>query len=244
LIKRVLHVLHRWLMGRDESRKAKPRLHAYPAYTAPFPTKVETLEQAQANLDYLLANREQRLRVVTEFLGGAGVDVASGAAAENVEPLMLELHRWSRREFPALFDPRIARREIWWASNRGGAEIVYSLLMDVALLCGELVIARRPEYSWSLNLDPEDGKLKAPTYRRVVVQRPPGGPFPAAIIFDFETTVVGQYMETRSPLFPIAASSAINEQVVMAIRGDYEAYWLERQRNGLPPLRTDPPPPE
>ena len=116
--------------------------------------------------------------------------------------------------------------------------------MDVALLCGELVIARRPEYSWSLDLDPDNGRNKAPTYRRVVVQRPQGGPFPAAIIFDFEAIVVGEYMETRSPLFPIAASSAINELVVMAIRGDYEAYWLERERNALPPLRTDPPPPE
>jgi hypothetical protein len=66
------------------------------------------------------------------------------------------------------------------------------------------------------------------------------GPFPAPITFDFEATIVGQYLNTTSPLFPVAASSAIDQQVVMAVRGDHEAYWLERQRLGLPPLREGP----
>jgi hypothetical protein len=217
---------------RASCREAREWLERYPPYEAPFPTRVQTLEQAQANLEYLLAHRSQRLQHLSDFLAGFGVDVAGGSAAPDVQPLMLDLHRWTRREFPKVHDPRIAHREVWLASNRKGKEIVFSLLMDLALLCGELVVTRRPAYSWSLDLDPDNGRDGMATFMRPVVQLPKGDPFPAPIIFDFEAIVVGeylrltQYLKVGATLFHIAQSSAIDQQVVQAIRGDYEAAWL------------------
>jgi hypothetical protein len=159
-------------------------LRAYPPYDAPFrgPPSALTVEQAEANLQYLLTHNEQRLRDFSRFLGGVGVDVTDALNGGDVGPPLDTLHGWTKREFPKIHNPRIAKRSVWLASARTGPEIVYSLLMDIALLLGALVIARRPDFRWALDLDPDNVADGMDTVKRPVVQVPKAEPFPAPII--------------------------------------------------------------
>lgn len=200
-------------------------LAAYPPYEAPFrgPSSALTLGQAEANLQYLLAHHEQRLRDLTRFLRGAGVDITGALNGGDVGPPLESLHAWMKREFPKNHDSHIAKRSVWLASARTGPEIVYSLLMDIALLLGALVIARRPDYRWALDLDPDNVADEMDTVKRPVVQIPKTEPFPAPIILDFEAIVVGQYLNARSPVFGL--TNDLGRVVRDAISGAYERPW-------------------
>jgi hypothetical protein len=219
------------LLDRLWRRTPEPRLaqllRTYPPYAAPFrgPARAWTLEQANANLRYLLDRRAERLAALGRLLGA--FDIALPAAPE-VDPLLDQLHGWMKAEWPLIHDPRLARDETWQASTRAGPEIVHSLVMDVAILLGELVTARRPEYSWSLDLDEQNDVDGMATFLRPVVQRPKGGPFPAPIIFDYEAIAFDQYRYARNG--SIFALNDIKRSVVEAISGAHEAFFLQQDR--------------
>jgi hypothetical protein len=181
------------------------------------------LEQAQANLGYLLAHREARLSHLTRFLSGFNVEVAAALRGGPFEAPLNALHEWTKQEFPRIYDPQLAKREVWVESSRTGAEIVYSLMMDIALLLGELVVTRRQEYSWSLDLDPDNEADQMTSHKRAVVQLPKGEPFPAPIIFDFEAIVVSHFFNVSFPDFGLIDMPG--QQVRDAISGAYERPW-------------------
>jgi hypothetical protein len=200
-------------------------LNGYPPYEAPFrgPAAALTLEQADANLQYLLTDSEVRVNDLARFLGGVGVDFTGALRGGDVGPPLEALHAWLKRELPKLYDPAIAKRSVWLASTREGPEIVYSLLMDIALLLGALVIARKPEYRWALDLDPDNVADEMETVKRPVVQIPKAEPFPAPIILDVEAVVFGQYLTARSPVFGL--TNDLGRLVKDAISGAYEYPW-------------------
>jgi hypothetical protein len=130
-------------------------------------------------------------------------------------------------------DAWIAATSSWIASSRRGPDIVFSMLMDLAILLGELVVTRRPEYRWSLDLDPDNDRDGMVSFLRPVVQIPAGGPFPAPIIFDFEEHVVCAYLKWRNPELQSRKSSRflhdhVGWPVTAAISGEYEAFDLEK----------------
>jgi hypothetical protein len=228
----------RWLTSLGRTKLAR-RLDSYPPYRAPFPDDHLKLsvEQAQANLDYLLAHRAERLAVLGELLAEENIDLRAGLAADDCKPLLDALHGWAKSEWPGIYDRKIASFKIWLASTREGPEIAYSLLLDVAILLGELIVTRRPQFVWSLDLDPENGPgLDASlpddamvTYKRPVVQIPKGGPFPAPIILDVEAIVAYKYLTAREPV--TWALNDFHRLVNDAVNGAHEEYWLaEAQR--------------
>jgi hypothetical protein len=200
-------------------------LNSYPPYQAPFrgPASALMLAQANANLQYLLTHSEQRVNDLARFLSRVDVDFTGALRGGEVGPPLEALHVWLKREFPKLHDPAIAKRSVWLASTREGREIVYSLLMDIALLLGALVIARKPEYRWALDLDPDNVADEMDTVKRPVVQIPKADPFPAPIILDFEASVVHQYRTARSPIFGL--TNDLGRQVTEAISGACERPW-------------------
>lgn len=216
------------LFDKLTGRKSKEHagwLQSYPPYEAPYrgPPSALTIMQAEANLQYLLTHKEQRLRDLSRFLGGMGVDITTALNGGDVGPALDALHVWAKREFPKIHDPEIAKRSVWLASTRTGREIVYSFLMDIALLLGELVITRRPDFRWGLDLDPDNVLDEMYSVKRCVVQIPKAEPFPAPIILDFEEIVVGQYWNARSPVFGLLNDLA--RPVKDAISGAYERPW-------------------
>jgi hypothetical protein len=132
--------------------------------------------------------------------------VAVALAGAEPAALLDGLHRWSLRVFPALQKaaPQLARDEVWLASDRRGPEIVYSLLMDLALLLGELILIRRPAFQWALDLDEGNLLDGMDSVRRPVLQFLPtstaaGDASMPPVQLDVEALVVHRYREPDSP---------------------------------------------
>ncbi|CEJ13978.1 hypothetical protein BN1110_04305 [bacterium YEK0313] len=178
-----------------ESGRLPGLLAAYPQYRAPHPgpPKAVTRKQCDANLAYLLEQRPARLAALGELVGRFGIDLAGGLAAADPRPLLDALHAWSRAEWPAIVIEGLTGYgdgyPRWLGSDKGGQHIALSMLMDVAIVLGETVVARRPDYAWRLDL--ERGNRQMLSYRRPVVMshaRPEHG-WPATVL-DFEAIVI------------------------------------------------------
>lgn len=204
------------------------RLGSYPAYHAPFagPPRALTLAQATANFDDVLRRRQDRLAVLRDLLNDFNVPVPETLETCDLTALLASVNGWAVAEWPGIYDPAIATREHWLASSRNGVQIVYSLLLDVGLLFGELVVQRRGEYSWALDLDPVNDVDGIDSFKRPVVQIPKGGPFPAPIIFDFEATAAHMYINPDNPTY--RATPELTRGVRDAISGAHERHWLEQ----------------
>lgn len=209
-------------------RDSSKLLEGYPPYAIPFSGRPRdlTLDQAQANLNYLVANKSKRFIVLGELLSRFNIDVEEGLKASDSVPVLDSLHEWTRLEFPKLYRPELAIRDVWLVSSREGREIVFSLLMDLALFLAEIVILRRKAYTWSLDLDPANDADGMITFKRPVVQIPKGGPFPAPIMFDFESIVFGHYHDVPSPMF--GRFNELARPVLDALSGAHERHWLEQ----------------
>jgi hypothetical protein len=202
------------------------RLHDYPPYAAPHagPPSRWTPEQARENLAYLLEHREQRLQVLGGLLAAEGVTIGPALEGGDPKPLLAELHRWANERWPALHDPKIASDAVWLGSTRGGSEIVYSMLMDVAILLGELIVRRHTGYRWELDLDEVNGRDGMRSYMRPVVLLPAHGAMPSAVVIDVEDLVVGRYLHPE-----YTTNRLLNEWARVvgdAVSGGYEAAWV------------------
>lgn len=176
------------------------RLAAYPAYDLPHPGGGESLsvEQAQANLDALLAQRPARLTTIAALLREeAGIDAAPALAGADPAPLLEALHAWMNEALPALHDrhPALASTARWLASDRRGEEIVFSFLMDVALLLGELIVVGRPSFQWALDLDARNARDRMISARRpvLIAYRPDD----SQVELDVEDMVVHRFIQPR-----------------------------------------------
>jgi hypothetical protein len=221
----------RWLTSLAGRTRLAQRLSSYASYQAPFHGDPLTLsvDQAQANLDYLLAHRAERLIRLGELLADDNINVRAGLAADDCKPLLDAVHGWARTEWPGMHDRKIASIKAWRASRRAEPEIMYSLLMDIAILLGELIVTRRPQFVWSLDLDPENGPGSSPhdameSYKRPVVQIRKGGPFPAPIILDVEAIVVYKYLQAQQPVTWLL--NDFHRLVEGALSGAHERFWL------------------
>ncbi len=204
-----------WLTRKTERSEGQALLQrlreCYPVYAAPHAYRRDgqwlSLAQAQENLEYLQTQRPTRLRIVSDFLHTeAGVDVAAALAGGDPSALLDGLHRWSLHTFPALqkAEPQLARDEVWLASDRRGPEIVYSLLMDLALLLGELILISRPAFQWALDLDEGnllDGmdSVRRPVLRFLPTPGAAGDASMPPVQLDVEALVVHRYREPDSP---------------------------------------------
>jgi hypothetical protein len=201
------------------------QLRDYPAYAAPHPGPAATLTpaDAQRNLEHLLAHRDARLLTLGALLAPWDIDIAAPLAGADPKPLLDALHRWAGAQWPALHDPAVATRERWLRSSRGGAEIVYSMLMDIALLLGELIVRRRASYRWAIDLDEVNGRDAMTSYLRPVLEVPRSGDMPSPVILDVEEIVVSRYLRPNDPGMKLMNLWA--RVVGEAVGGAHETPW-------------------
>jgi len=223
--------LDRWL-SRPPAAPAAPtladRLRSYPPYIAPHPGWGLELTQAQAreNLAHFLASREQRLALVGDLLrADAGLDVGAALAAPVAQApnFTAALHAWALERWPPLRDPRLVRHAAWLASTRQGDEIVFSMLLDVATVLGEMVVRNAPDWRWDVNLDSTDLNDGMASARRVVLLADPVGSAPAPFTLDIEGTVVNNF-QSGSPWI----AQRLNEWgrcVTETVAGAYQAVY-------------------
>ena len=219
--------LRRATHGRPRSRLAA-LLAAYPPYAIPHPGPGRTLSlaQADANLAYLVAHREERLAAVGALLSECGVDMAGACGTGDPGPFLDRLWEWIKAEWPAIHDPVLARQDRWLSSRRVGKEVAYSLVADIAILLGEVVLSRRSDFGWALDLDPhnegdDEGMV---SQRRPCVIRPADDVVPI-ILYDPEDQVQGAYAYCTSPSY--FWLNHLRQGAMDMISGAHERCWGE-----------------
>lgn len=221
--------LKRWT-GRQASPSALAlRLRDYPPYEAPFVGYGARLsvEQAQANLAHFERVLPQRLDLLAGLLRDqASLDIGPALATprEQALPLTDALHRWSAAQWPALHGERAQDGlQVWLNSTRRDGDIVFSLLMDVAMLLGELVRRANGDWHWDLDLDADNLRDDMVSARRVVLLADPVGEMRSPFLIDVEDAVVHRFLHAGEP-----AQERLNpwrRLVDEGMRGDAMAYW-------------------
>ncbi|RYF93384.1 MAG: hypothetical protein EON95_09170 [Caulobacteraceae bacterium] len=127
-------------------------LDDYPRYIQPYPGAGKALTDAKAtlNFEHFMAQRPERLRIVGELLAKFGLDVGS-AMTGDPKPFLKRLAAWMHKEWPAVRDPEQADFMTWFNGPHGGRADL-SLIVDMAILHGEIMIAHVPDAGWAVNL--------------------------------------------------------------------------------------------
>ena len=165
------------------------RLADYPPYRAPHvgPPRRWSPAQAHENLQHLLAHLDERLAALAGLLRDDGIDPAPALAGGDALALVDQIHAWAGATWPALLRKDQTTLAHWLATTRDGDDIAFSMLLDVALLFGELIRRRDPRWIWALDekaANRRDGMVSA--MRPVLLLRPD-------IELDLEDIVVGRY---------------------------------------------------
>lgn len=212
--------LSRWLTPRQRSSRLTTLLTGYSAYSIPHPGAARRLKLAQCrdNLRYLLDHREQRLAAFADLLQNFAIDLRAGVAAADPRPLLDSLERWARAEWPGIHIDGIGDPRRWADSDKAGADIALSMLMDTAIVLGEIVLRRRADFAWQLDLDPNDKQM--PSYRRVVVMRGADEQRQwAATVLDFESECIGDFDWLGRG---VLRDRALGDTVLAVLAGGYD----------------------
>lgn len=204
-------------LGAGRASPLAQRLHGYPPFEQPHagPPDRWTLAQAQQNLESLLMQRERRLQLLDQLLATQHIDIQPALLGGEYHALLRALHHWAEAQWPALYDRRSIARARAFSSDRRGPDIVYSMLMDVALLLGELVVRRRPSFRWALDLDEQNGRDGMATYRRPVLVSHREGARPLQVEIDLESIVLGWFAQlgTGSPVLAVDWLRVVDDAV-------------------------------
>lgn len=174
---------------------------------------------ANANLAYLLDVRQARLRIVRRYLGSEGVDVGPLLGDGDPVAVLTELNAWAKAKFAGWDEQPLASEQVWLASGRHGSEILYSLLMDIALLLAEAIIQRRPGYRWEINRDPTDIRDGMISVNRCVLTIPGRGPGQEPFGLDIEHVAVSRYIRQHESTYRL--QNEWRNAVTDAVSGGY-----------------------
>lgn len=197
----------KWFGRSRKSSSLASRLADYPAYAAPHTGDHLAFSDAQAleNLDYLKHHRSERIRCLQQLLGEYAIDLTPVLEGGEYRSLIEALYAWAQREWPQAVDSQIATRAIWRQTDRQDKQIIYSLIMDCAIVLGDIIAARRSAFEWDVDLDPVNIRDEMPTARRVVLKAPSLLHPAQSVIIDCEQIVAAILIKPQS-----AANRAIN----------------------------------
>lgn len=212
--------LTRWLTPKSQGGRLKALLAAYPAYAIPHPGAARRLKlaQCQDNLRYLLDHRGQRLATFAGLLQNFDIDLHAELAAVDPRPLLDALERWAVAEWPGVYIDGIGDPGRWEESDKAGADIALSMLMDTAIVLGEIVVRHRADFGWQLDLDPANKRM--PSHRRVVVMRAADAQRGwAATVLDFERECIGDFDWLGRG---VLRDRALGDTVLATLAGGYD----------------------
>ena len=172
------------------------RLADYPPYRAPHagPPRRWSPAQARENLADLLAHRDERLALLAGLLRECGIDPAPALAGGDPLPLVDKIHAWAESAWRTLRPADKQSRERWVTLSRDGADIAFSLSLDVALLFGELIQLHDPRWTWALDEDPSSRRDGMFTAMRPVLLLPSTVAGMPDFPLDLEDIVVDRYL--------------------------------------------------
>ena len=159
------------LFGKRTGASLADRLVDYPPFGDIHVGAPEDLREAQAraNFDNFIARRLERLDVLSALLKTFELDLEAGLTASDHGAFLNQIDHWAAEHWKSVpATGKQLRRDYWQRSDRSGGDIVYSMLRDVALLFGEMIIRRREGTFWGLDSSLNSAKDGA-GFRRPVV---------------------------------------------------------------------------
>lgn len=88
------------------------------------------------------------------------------------------------------------------------------MLTDIAIVLGEMVLTRRSDYAWTLDLNPDNEEMAS--WRRPVVRRQSDGAF-GAVAYDFELATRTAFGRCIRPAYGVI--NELGRGVLEAISG-------------------------
>ncbi|MBX2884055.1 MAG: hypothetical protein KTR32_29140 [Granulosicoccus sp.] len=146
-------------------RSVKPtafqqQVAAYPEYAAPHsgsPHLLFSADQARENLHYLLDMKASRIAILAALVKQEGITLPENLDTEDPKTLINQLHGWAGVRWAECHRKDNADRKHWLnVTNRTGDDKIYSVVMDTAIVLGELVIKHKPQFAWAVDIDPEN----------------------------------------------------------------------------------------
>ncbi|SLH88438.1 Uncharacterised protein [Mycobacteroides abscessus subsp. massiliense] len=206
--------------GDSSSGKLPQLLADYPPYETPFPgdPRKLSLAQCEENLHYLLDQRAARLKIAADLLRRFDIDLDAGLVAPKPDALLASLDAWAHAEWPAAYTPAFsASPKLWLPRHKAGEHIVLAMLMDIAIVLGQVVINKRADYGWRLDDAIENRDMG--TYRRVVATKARDDPRWTATALDFETECI-YYFDSIGRNVP--GDPPIGTTALAAVTGRYD----------------------
>lgn len=205
-------------------------LSNYPPYLAPHSGFGIELSRpaAQENLSYLNSVYLERLDAISILLhNAADIDVYPALAApkEHGPSLADALHRWAINSWQPLAEHREKTMKSWLHTTRHGENIIFSMLLDIAFLLGEVIRRGNSDWHWGIDLSEVnlwDGMASA---RRIVLLADPVGKHLETFDLDIEAIVVDLFLHGNQ----VTQKLQNNLRIAMeeAFRGDYKAFWQQ-----------------
>ncbi|MDO5624990.1 MAG: hypothetical protein Q4G71_09900 [Pseudomonadota bacterium] len=187
----------------DRQAAFRQVLARYPAHVPPHrgPGWHLTPEQAQQNLDWFkqtLPERLAALRLVAET--GLTLSEAPVQSLDEAKDLVAQLIDWTRDCWPGEpYRPEHTQDSCWVVSERTGDDAIFSVVLDVATLLGQIIMAGRSEWRGGLDMDPASlGSQPMFSARRVVLISPLLGEQRVPALMDMEALVLDRYCKPHN----------------------------------------------
>tara|TARA_R110001606_G_scaffold249771_2_gene397657 strand:+ start:1842 stop:2501 length:660 start_codon:yes stop_codon:yes gene_type:complete len=128
-------------------------------------------EQANENLRWFLEVKDQRLANFADNLRNFGFSEIENLS-ENYAEAELQLDSWFKNTLSKYRKLRKIAAPQWEARELDNPQPAIGFLTDVAILCGELIIARQPLLQWDVDYDAFSVRKKASTLGSIVLFTP------------------------------------------------------------------------
>jgi hypothetical protein len=206
-------------------------LWQYPAYHAPYVGYGIEVSHAKAyaNYAYFQAVLPMRLQLISKLLRESGnIDVSAALRfpVDSGRLLAIALQKWATEEWRLLVGNRQWTRRQWLHSSRDKDDIVFSMLLDLAILLGEIIIRANSDWRWSLDMTEENVTDDMTSAHRIVLLADPVGDHAEPFVIDLEEIVVHRFLHADEPSQRLL--NPLLTVVEQAIRGDYMAAWRAR----------------
>ena len=175
-------------------------LRTYPAHVPPHRGLGPdiTAEQAQANWDWFKLTLPTRLATLRDLCARTGLTLSETPvnSVDEAIDLTARLIEWTRACWPD--KPYLSEhkdRHYWAMSARTGDDAIFSVVLDVATLLGQIIMDGRKEWRWGLDMARSSlGHQPSLTARRVMLMSPLLGQQRHALLKDMEALVLSRYL--------------------------------------------------
>ena len=138
------------------SRALLQRLQSYPAIQLPHTGEAIELkpDAVDENFTYWQRILPERLILIRGLLSEYGINWPQELDTCEYNELLTQTREWARKHWPVLATLVKSDAITRWQEQQKSADcIVFTLVSDVSLLLGELIIAKRPSFKWGIDTD-------------------------------------------------------------------------------------------